>query len=563
MMRDQSFAKAILVLILTLAFPLLSLPPTAAHTPPWNVQTTAHISVSPNPVGVNQMFNATFWLDEAPPTATADGGYRWVGLTVRITKPDGTTETRGPFVSDVAGQANFSYVPSQTGTYTLDFNFPTQVVSAGGSGGVPSEYVNDTFLASTSRTTLTVQQQPVVSSPTPLPTLSPTAQPTNISTPQPTPTPTLQPTPSPTSKPISWCQIGVPYKAPDGLTVTVTNLQLLEKDGSYKYQLNYTLQNNSWDQAITEGNFHMWSLDDSERIEQHGMFERMGPGDVKSRSYQFLSGSQPLYDVLEYHPMSFQVSNNSVLSWKVGDSSGVPEPVNKPTLEVTCRGSTSYSDFRVEITGSLTINGEAFSGVPVLLSYSLNGGISWNDLTRVNTDGNGGFSVVWLPSVTGNNMLKATYAGNSTYASATTIVNFAVTASESQDAFSVTSNSTLSELAFNSTSQELSFSVTGEAGTFGFVNLNIPKTLLDDASQLRLYLDDELLGYSYQSQGNSWAISFTYHHSTHKITLNLNSATSTSLNGGESTQWILYGAAIAAVAIAVAVVVLFRHKKRQ
>ena len=67
-----------------------------------------------------------------------------------------------------------TYIPNQVGTYTFVFKFPGQVISLTGPTGIPgaaSDYINDTFLASSAKTTLTVQQEPIPQPPSyPLPT---------------------------------------------------------------------------------------------------------------------------------------------------------------------------------------------------------------------------------------------------------------------------------------------------------------------------------------------------------------------------------------------------------
>ncbi|NVM24048.1 MAG: PQQ-binding-like beta-propeller repeat protein, partial [Desulfobacterales bacterium] len=55
---------------------------------------------------------------------TTDG---WEGLTVTVTKPDGTTETLGPYRTDSTGITGDIYVPNQVGTYYLQTHFPEQM----------------------------------------------------------------------------------------------------------------------------------------------------------------------------------------------------------------------------------------------------------------------------------------------------------------------------------------------------------------------------------------------------------------------------------------------------
>ncbi len=166
---------AIALIMLLTAVPLFAIPLAEAHVPPWTIPTYAYIVASPDPVGVGQTVFVVFWLDKVPPTAGGIGGDRWTGFTVRITAPDGTTETKGPFTSDATSAAWFLYTPTKLGTYRFDFSFPGQVASLfhpeTGVRGTASDYVNDTFTASSASTTLTVQQEAVPSPPTyPLPT---------------------------------------------------------------------------------------------------------------------------------------------------------------------------------------------------------------------------------------------------------------------------------------------------------------------------------------------------------------------------------------------------------
>ena len=239
-----------------------------------------------------------------------------------------------------------------------------------------------------------------------------------------------------------------------------------------------------------------------------------------------------------------------------------PTPTPKqpgPTITVSCRSTTQSTGFDVEIYGTLSFNGVAASGESVLISYSVTGGSSWEDLTLAKTGSDGEFLVVWKPSVTGNYLIKAKWEGNSTFKEASTIVNLALTPYSEGTVFSVTSNSTISAFAFNSTSKELSFTASGPSGTTGHVSVYIPKSLINDISSLKVYLDENLITYNTESQGNSWVVSFSYSHSDHKIVIQLNVA---SKADGTLTDYIIY-IAIIAVAIAVAFTIVALKKKRQ
>ena len=228
-----------------------------------------------------------------------------------------------------------------------------------------------------------------------------------------------------------------------------------------------------------------------------------------------------------------------------------------PVLNVSCRSSSTLSDFRAEISGSLTYYGYGLSGVPVLLSYSVDGGKAWKELTLVNTDGDGEFVAVWLLSVTGNYFLKAECEGESEYAGTSAVISFVVTPSaDAKNLISVASTSTVSAFAFNSTSGILAFDVSGPSGTIGQVQVYVPKTLVADAYNLQVFLDGNILYYDVESVGDSWLITFTYTHSTHKITVNLNNTT---VNANQLTQ-IIASALTAPLALTIAVLVI--KKKR-
>jgi hypothetical protein len=94
-----------------------------------------------------------------------------------------------------------------------------------------------------------------------------------------------------------------------------------------------------------------------------------------------------------------------------------------------------------------------------------------------------------------------------------------------QSSFTVESNSTITQLYFDSTSNQLNFTASGPSGTTGYVNINIPKTLIPDIADLKIYLDGNTLRYSSSEQSDSWLVTFSYHHSMHQITICMNPQT--------------------------------------
>ena len=126
-----------------------------------------------------------------------------------------------------------------------------------------------------------------------------------------------------------------------------------------------------------------------------------------------------------------------------------------------------------------------------------------------------------------------------------------------QNVFSVTSNSTVSSLAFNLTSRILSFSVTGDSGTTGYADVYVAKTLVQDASSIDVYVDGDELDYTVASTDDSWLLHFVYAHS---VTVSLGS--STELAGDLFGNWMFYGAVVVVAAVVIAVAVFMMKRKK-
>jgi hypothetical protein len=238
-----------------------------------------------------------------------------------------------------------------------------------------------------------------------------------------------------------------------------------------------------------------------------------------------------------------------------------PPPLETlPNIELYCSSTTSYSGFKVQIYGAVSFNGVPASGESILLSYSKNGGKSWDDLTFTQTGSSGEFMEVWNPSVTGNYLIQAKWEGESPINAVSRIVNLAITPYSEQTLFSVASNSTITDFAFNSTSKELTFTASGPSGSTGYVRVYIPKSLINDISGLKIRVDENIVTYTSESQEDSWAIFFSYFHSTHKIVIELSAASS---QGNETPpDFIVYAAIIAAVLAVPLGVVAFKRKRK-
>jgi len=152
--RDKTKATLIaLLLMFAMAVSLVDLP-TANATK----ATFAYINATPNPIGVNQETLLHIGITEGTQVATD----QWKGLTVTVTKPDGTTQTLGPYNTDSTGGTGDIFVPTMEGNYTLQTHFPAQWYNSTfidrGSVRTISEY----YEASDSEVlTLVVQAEPV------------------------------------------------------------------------------------------------------------------------------------------------------------------------------------------------------------------------------------------------------------------------------------------------------------------------------------------------------------------------------------------------------------------
>jgi outer membrane protein assembly factor BamB len=163
MSKNKSAIAIALILMATIAVTLVALPIANAHDPPWEFPTYAYITASPNPIGIDQTVTLVFWIDQVPPGAAGLAGERWINLRVEVTAPNGDKDSLGPFTSDPVGGSWATYTPDQIGEYTFTFNFPGQVVT-GSSGTRIYNYniaINDTYLASSATTTLTVQEEEI------------------------------------------------------------------------------------------------------------------------------------------------------------------------------------------------------------------------------------------------------------------------------------------------------------------------------------------------------------------------------------------------------------------
>jgi outer membrane protein assembly factor BamB len=160
-----------LLLIVSVGASAALIPMASAHTPAWSIPTVAHVQAVPDPIGVGQTASIYMWLDKVYIGSGMENDYRFHNYTLYITDPNGTTKTYYfANISDTTSSQIYSFTPTSVGTYTINFTFPGQAIndyshstdmgfSFFGEGA--GYYQNDTYLPSSSVTTLTVQQDPI------------------------------------------------------------------------------------------------------------------------------------------------------------------------------------------------------------------------------------------------------------------------------------------------------------------------------------------------------------------------------------------------------------------
>jgi hypothetical protein len=237
-----------------------------------------------------------------------------------------------------------------------------------------------------------------------------------------------------------------------------------------------------------------------------------------------------------------------------------PNQLHTPMLVVACQSAQTTAGFEVQIAGALADNWSPMAYRTVEIAYSNSGGNTWESITSALTGTDGRFYAQWYPDAAGTYLIKVSYGGDPTHTQVNAIVTIPVTdgASNSQNVFSVASNSTVSALMFNSQTNQLNFVVTGPRGTAGYVDITIAKSLVPDVSAIKTYFDGELVTYSVTFAEESLILHFTYHHSTHNIAVNLdeNSPVPTGTEGTSVSAPSLEGDTLPLIAGAVVVSVV-------
>jgi len=133
----------------------------------------------------------------------------------------------------------------------------------------------------------------------------------------------------------------------------------------------------------------------------------------------------------------------------------------------------------------------------------------------------------------------------------------------------VFSNSTVTGFSYDEIMNALSFKVTGKNGTYGYVNLAIPKTFGE--IKPTVFLDHEQIKYELNESNNIYYVRFTYSHPTHNVTIYLVSTfasteqptTETGRTEAKQTEinYILIAAFVTSLIIILSFAFLYKKRK--
>jgi hypothetical protein len=236
-------------------------------------------------------------------------------------------------------------------------------------------------------------------------------------------------------------------------------------------------------------------------------------------------GSLSTSDIYNFTFEDINYIGLSVWGYSPADYSfrNIEDPFDNPaSISIATESSSTTAGSAVNVFGTLANS----TGVPiqnktVVLSYTFQGADSWIPISSGFTDEQGKYNIQWINSASGTFTLKTEWKGESFFNGVSNTTSLTFLPIQNQQAFFFESNSTVYALAFNNETSTLSFNVTGPTGTTGYVKASIPKSLLTNGENLQAYLDGNQLNYSVSAFGDSWVFIFNYSHSTHQISLHL------------------------------------------
>ncbi len=150
-----------IILTVSIGASITIVPEASAHDPAWEIPTYAYITAAPNPVGVDQQVTVFMFLTNYFYNSQYTNDYRFHNYKLTITSPTGhVTEETFAYIADTTSAQATTFTPTEVGTYTLNFTYPGQTITADDQPE-GSAYIGDVFLASSAQTTLIVQEEPI------------------------------------------------------------------------------------------------------------------------------------------------------------------------------------------------------------------------------------------------------------------------------------------------------------------------------------------------------------------------------------------------------------------
>ena len=173
--NKPKIATITLILTLTISAVLLALPITTAQFDVIeqeprviDIESFLFVTVSPNPVGVNQVVYLGAMFSKPMPTNNGAGGDYYDNVTIEIVDPSGSKTVMGPYITSMAAGIQQSFTPNQVGEYTIQAFYPGQILTGTHRGGstTPSGWsihlLGSWQMPTESEiVTLTVQEEPV------------------------------------------------------------------------------------------------------------------------------------------------------------------------------------------------------------------------------------------------------------------------------------------------------------------------------------------------------------------------------------------------------------------
>ena len=244
-----------------------------------------------------------------------------------------------------------------------------------------------------------------------------------------------------------------------------------------------------------------------------------------------------------------------------------PFPTGIPTsISISTDLSSSFVGSIMAVYGNLNDTfGKVLFNEPVFIYYTFPDYGSWIPVTSDTTNELGEFYINWIPPATGFFTLKAEWRGNATHSGSSNIVCLGILPYKNEKVFSVESNSTFSGLEFNSSSLEFGFSVSGPDDTQGYVRATVAKSIVTDVADIKVLLDGEEMDYYVYSSKDSWLLLFTYNHSTHVVTINLDVQSEQQRSGFQDSDFLMeyYFAALVAVVVAIIALSSYMVKRKR